>query len=317
MQALQWDGTSLAVNNIQIPQPASGEALVRVLQAGICNTDLEIIRGYYPFNGTLGHEFVGVVEQAADESLVGKRVVADINNSCHTCAMCQIGQPHHCLKRSALGIKGKDGAFAEYLTAPVENLVLVPDTLGNNKAVFAEPLAAALEIQEQVSFSPHEGVAVIGDGKLGLLIVLSLLQAGLEVTLVGHHPERGKLLDNDGLVFCSSAPRKKFPVVIEATGNPSGFETALQLTAARGTMVLKSTYKAPLKFNPGPLVVNEITLIGSRCGPMDKAIDLLASGAVNPACLIQDTIALPGGLEAIARASAKGSMKVLISMADS
>ena len=314
MQALQWDGETLSVNEVAIPEPTPGEVLVRIIQAGICNTDLEIIRGYYSFNGTLGHEFVGIVEQADDDSLVGKRVVTDINNSCHQCAMCQAGQPHHCLKRSALGIKNKDGAFAEYLTTPIENLVLVPDSLDDNLAVFAEPLAAALEIQEQVKFSPHEGVAVIGDGKLGLLIVLSLLQAGLEVTLVGHHPERGKLLDHDGLVFCSSPPQRKFPVVIEATGNPSGFETALELTAPRGTLVLKSTYKTPLEFNPGPLVVNEITLVGSRCGPMDKAIALLASGAINPAALIQETHPLSKGVEAVARASEKGCMKVLISM---
>lgn len=314
MQALQWDGRLLRLNTVPVPEPAPGEVLVRLSKAGICNTDLEIMRGYYPFEGTLGHEFVGIVEQAEDSALIGKRVVADINNSCHQCDMCLAGNPHHCLNRSALGIKDKDGAFAQYLTTPLENLVVVPDSLDDEAAVFAEPLAAALEIQEQVAFSAEDNVAVIGDGKLGLLITLSLLQAGLKVTLLGHHPERVELLDMDGLEFCSTAPDQKYSVVIEATGSPSGFETAMQLTAPRGTLVLKSTYAAPLSFNPGPLVVNEITLLGSRCGPMDKAIALMASGDIKPTRLIQETFEFEKGLEGLARAKQKGCLKILLSM---
>lgn len=314
MQALQWDGHRLHVNTVPVPQPAPGEALVRLTRAGICNTDLEIIRGYYPFHGTLGHEFVGVVEQADDAGWVGARIVADINNSCHHCAMCQSGQPHHCLNRSALGIKNRDGAFAGYLTAPLENLVRVPDTLPDEKAVFAEPLAAALEIREQVDFSPHEAVAVVGDGKLGLLIAMSLLEAGLEVTLVGHHPERGRLQGLEATVFYSTPPDRKFPVVVEATGNPAGFADALALTAPRGTLVLKSTYKDPLAFNPSPLVVNEITLVGSRCGPMHKAVTLMATGAIDPSVLVEATYPLDRGVEAVRRAEEKGSMKILLAM---
>lgn len=314
MQALQWDGKLLQVNSVPIPAPAAGEVLVRVTRAGICNTDLEIIRGYYPFTGTLGHEFTGIVEHAEDAALVGKRVVSDINNSCQQCAMCQAGQAHHCLNRSALGIKDKDGAFAEFLTTPARNLVLVPDEVPDEMAVFAEPLAAALEIQEQVDFSSIKDVAVIGDGKLGLLIAMSLIQAELNVTLIGHHPERATLSGSSQLNYLSSPPETLFPVVIEATGSPSGFEDALALTAPRGTLVLKSTYGTALNFNPAPVVVNEISILGSRCGPMHKAVAAMASAAINPASLIEGSYALKDGVDAVNRADQKGVLKILLCM---
>jgi len=314
MQALQWDGETLQLNEIPVPKPRTGEVLVRVTKAGICNTDLEILRGYYPFNGTLGHEFVGVVEDAEDSSLVGKRIVADINNACGHCAMCQDGHPHHCINRSALGIKDKDGAFARYLTAPAGNLVQVPDSVTDDMAVFAEPLAAALEIKEQVSFQSHEAVAVIGDGKLGLLITLSLLQAGLEVTLVGHHPERVSLGRLSQVSFCSSPPDRLFPVVVEATGSPGGFQDALRLTAPMGTLVLKSTYKSGLNFNPSSLVVNEITLVGSRCGPINKAVALMAENELDPSVLIEESFSLDDGVEAFSEAGKKGRLKILLDM---
>ena len=191
--------------------------------------------------------------------------------------MCLQGQPHHCLNRSALGIKEKDGAFAEYPTTPAANLVLVPDSVPDNQAVFAEPLAAALEIQEQGDFSAVPEAAVIGDGKLGLLISMSLAANGVQTTLVGHHPEHRELLNTESIEFMNSPPSKQFPVVIEATGSPSGFEDALKMTEPMGTLVLKSTYKDPLQLNAAPIVVNELTLLGSRCGPMTKAIDLMAA----------------------------------------
>ena len=172
MQALQWDGKELLLNTVPLPTPESGEVLVRLTKAGICNTDLEILRGYYPFQGTLGHEFVGVVEQAEDDTLIGKRIVSDINNSCHQCDMYNRGNPHHCLNRSALGIKDRDGAFAEFLTTPASNLVMIPEHVPDDMAVSVEPLATALEIQEQIDFSAEDEIAVIGDGKLGLLITL-------------------------------------------------------------------------------------------------------------------------------------------------
>lgn len=314
MQALQWNGTNLAVNEVPAPVPAQGEVLVRLSRAGICNTDLEIIRGYYPFHGTLGHEFVGVVAQAEDDSLVGKRIVADINASCHACRMCRAGHPHHCLKRTALGIKGRDGAFAEYLCAPRENLVLVPDNVPDEQAVFAEPLAAALEIQEQVDFSAHGTAAVIGDGKLGLLIALSLAHSGIEVTLVGHHAERAQLPGLETVSFCSEPPDREFPVVIEATGSPAGFADALRMTEPLGALVLKSTYKDPLSFNPAPLVVNEITLVGSRCGPMDKAVAMMAAKTIDPSVLVQETCKLEDAVRAVDLAAAKGTLKILLEM---
>ena len=314
MKALQWNGSHLALSEVPLPEPADGEALVRLTRAGICNTDLEIMAGYYPFNGTLGHEFVGVVEQARDTSLIGKRVVADINHSCHGCLMCNAGEPHHCQNRSALGIKGKDGAFAEFLTTPTENLVLVPDSLEDDQAVFAEPLAAALEIQEQVDFSDGREAAVIGDGKLGLLICYSLAANGIPTTLIGHHPERKTLLDSPGIQFLDATPDRQFPVVIEATGSSSGFDDALSLTSPKGTLVLKSTYKAALTFNTGPIVVNELTIIGSRCGPMDKAIKVMESGKVNPLPLIEEAYTLEDGVTAISKAKEKGTLKILLMM---
>jgi threonine dehydrogenase-like Zn-dependent dehydrogenase len=314
MQALQWKNQLLQVNEVPVPVPAPGEAVIRVIKAGICNTDLEIIRGYYPFSGTLGHEFVGEVVEAPDNKLVGKRVVSDINASCHQCRLCLAGHPHHCLNRSALGIKARDGAFAEYLTMPTHNLVVLPDMVTDNQAAFAEPLAAALEIQEQIAFKQADPVAVIGDGKLGLLIAASLAEARLNVTLIGHHPERANVLPHPVDNYLTTLPDSQFQFVVEATGSPSGFADAMALTSPRGTLVLKSTYKAPLEFNPSPLVVNEITLIGSRCGPMDKAVDLMASQTLDPARLVQAEYPLNQGVEAIQRASSPGTLKVLLAM---
>jgi len=314
MQALQWKNQQLQVNEVPVPVPAPGEALIRVIKAGICNTDLEIIRGYYPFSGTLGHEFVGEVVEAPHNKFVGKRVVSDINASCHQCRLCLAGHPHHCLNRSALGIKARDGAFAEYLTMPTHNLVGLPDKVTDNQAAFAEPLAAALEIQEQIPFKQSDPVAVIGDGKLGLLIAASLAEARLKVTLIGHHPERADILPYPVDNYVSTLPDSQFQVVVEATGSPVGFADAMALTSPRGTLVLKSTYKAPLEFNPSPLVVNEITLIGSRCGPMDKAVDVMASQALDPARLVQAEYPLNQGVEAIQRAGSPGTLKVLLAM---
>ena len=314
MKALQWNGSNLTVNDVARPELRHGEVLVRVVSAGICNTDLEIIRGYYPFKGTLGHEFVGIIEQAPDTSLVGKRIVADINNVCQQCTMCQAGQAHHCLNRSALGIKGKDGAFAEYLTTPAENLVIVPDNVTNEQAVFAEPLAAALEIQEQVDFSKYGEAVVIGDGKLGLLICAGLAANGVKTTLIGHHPKRQALFKLPNITYAQSLPAKSFPVVIEATGNPSGFNNALALTQPRGTLVLKSTYSEPLVLNAGPIVVNELNIVGSRCGPMDKAVAMIAAGKLDPSCMVTKSYPLDEGVKAVGRAQEKGTLKILLSM---
>jgi threonine dehydrogenase-like Zn-dependent dehydrogenase len=226
--------------------------------------------------------------------------------------MCQKDHPHHCLNRKTLGIHTCDGAFAEYLCAPISNLTFVPEELPDEDAVFAEPLSAALEILEQYNFSEIKDAAVIGDGKLGLLIAMCLSSQGINVSLIGHHPEKYSRLNNSQIHFFTSPPKQKFPLVIEATGNPAGFNDALMMTQAKGCLVLKSTYTDSFEFNPAVLVVNEITLLGSRCGPMDKAVALMDSHLISPRCLIDETFSLKNGLQAIEEASKKGVLKVLV-----
>ena len=312
MQALQWNGSSLAINEVGVPARSPQEALLRVIRAGICNTDLEILRGYHNFRGTLGHEFVGIIEDCDDRSSIGRRVVCDINCACHDCDICASGHPHHCPHRVTLGINGKDGAFAEYINVPTINLVPLPEPLPTDIAVFAEPVAAALEILEQIHWQAGEAASVVGDGKLGLLITMCLAVNGLAVTLIGHHPERLSLLEGFPVQYLASPPERKFALVIEATGHPSGFASALAMTAPRGTLVLKSTCAHGFDFNPAPLVVNEITLLGSRCGPMAKAVNLLASGRIKPERLIEKTFPLADGIATIEYAKRKGALKVLI-----
>jgi len=315
MKALQWNGAVLQVNDVAVPERNRQEALLRIIRAGICNTDLEILRGYHQFHGTLGHEFVGIVEDSEDRANIGQRVVCDINCACHACPTCASGNPHHCPNRVTLGINGKDGAFAEFLTVPVRNLVSLPESLPLDVAVFAEPVAAALEILEQVPCQSGDAVAVVGDGKLGLLIAMCLAHNGLDVHLIGHHPERLAVLESYPARFYSSPPYRKFALVVEATGHDSGFCTALALTAPRGTLVLKSTYAHGFIFNPAPLVVNEITLLGSRCGPMDKAVALLESGKIRSEKLIAKSFPLGDAAAAIDYAKRKGVLKVLIDFA--
>ena len=312
MKALQWDGKVLRVNQVPRPRRNGDESLLRVLCAGVCNTDLEILRGYHNFHGTLGHEFVGVVEHSDDGSLIGQTVVCDINCACGQCAVCRSGNPHHCPNRVTLGINGKDGAFAEYINVPRRNLVPVPESLPPRQAVFAEPVAAALEIMEQVVCRPGDEAAVIGDGKLGLLITMCLVDSGLDVTLIGHHPEKLSLLEGYPVHFSAGVPERSFPLVVEASGNSKGFYAAVSLTAARGTLVLKSTFAGGFEFNPAPLVVNEITLLGSRCGPMAKAVALLDSGRIKPERLIEKTFTLADSAAALEHAGCKGVLKVVI-----
>lgn len=312
MKALQWDGSELRVNDVPRPQRSGDECLLRVLTAGVCNTDLEILRGYHDFHGTLGHEFVGVVEECGDGSLIGKTVVCDINCACGQCPTCRSGSPHHCPNRVTLGINGKDGAFAEYINVPRRNLVLVPESMPLRQAVFAEPVAAALEIMEQVVCRPGDEVAVIGDGKLGLLISMCLADCKLDVTLIGHHPEKVSLLEGYPVRFYATAPERRFPLVVEASGNSNGFNTAVALTAPRGTLVLKSTFAGGFEFNPAPIVVNELTLLGSRCGPMHKAVALLESGRIRPGRLIEKTFPLTESAAALEYAGRGGVLKVLI-----
>ena len=301
--------------DVSRPDVPPGEALVRVLRAGICNTDLELLRGYYPYKGIPGHEFVGVVEQGPIE-LVGQRVVGEINAVCGQCRFCRSGQPTHCENRTVLGIVNRHGAFAEYLTLPVENLHPVPDAVPNDVATFTEPVAAALEIQQQVQVRPDHRVLVVGDGKLGQLVAQTLALTGCDLLLVGRHRHK---LDGAAALgiqtgLADAVTDRTFDLSVECTGNPEGFAIARRALRPRGTLVLKSTYAGELNFDASSLVVDEITLIGSRCGPFPLALQLLATGKVSVEPLIQARYPLEEGLKAFNHAQKKGTLKVLLEM---
>jgi threonine dehydrogenase-like Zn-dependent dehydrogenase len=301
--------------DLPTPTPPEGEALVKVLRAGICNTDLELIRGYYPYRGILGHEFVGVVAEGP-EHLVNQRVVGEINASCGECLFCRRGEPTHCQNRTVLGIVNRNGAFADYLTLPVKNLHPVPDTVETNAATFTEPLAAALEIQEQVSITPEDKVLVVGDGKLGQLVAQSLALTGCNLLVIGRHRQKLENLEALGIPvgFADQIQEGTFDRTVECTGNPEGFAIAVRALRPRGTLILKSTYAGQLTLDASLLVVNEITLIGSRCGPFDKALDLLANHQIDINRLIQAEYPLSQGLEGFQLAQQKGVLKVLLNM---
>lgn len=318
MKALQYQNGHLSLNDLPLPAPGpEGEALVRVILAGICNTDLEIVRGYAGFSGTLGHEFVGVVEESPAPALIGQRVVGEINAGCGHCDLCRAGDSRHCPGRTVLGIVGRDGAFAEYLRLPVGNLLVVPDSVSNRAAVFTEPLAAAAEILDQVTIGPADRVAVLGDGKLGQLVARVLRTAGCDLTLIGKHEAKLKLADEAGIRTLlkdelSAESRHRFDIVVEATGSPSGFEMALGLTRPRGVLVLKSTFHGAVAIDLSRIVVDEISLIGSRCGRFERALELLAAGAVDPSPLISSCYPIDRAVEALTEAGRKGVMKVLL-----
>lgn len=286
------------------PDPPAGEVLVRVLLAGICTTDIELTRGYYPYAGVPGHEFVGLVD--------GQRVVGEINASCGRCEPCRNGRRTHCDSRSVLGIIGRNGAFAEYLTLPAANLHPVPDAVATEEAVFAEPLAAALEIQEQVKIGRDDRVLVVGDGKLGQLIAQTLALTGCKLVVAGRHRSKLALLERRGIATAERTAPRSFDVAVECTGDPAGFAIARSALRARGTLVMKSTYAGELTFNASSLVVDEITLIGSRCGPFEPALRLLEEGAVDVKPLVQATYALDDGLAAFEHAQRTGVLKVLV-----
>ena len=315
MQALRFIGGRLYLD--EVPRPiAAGESLIRVTKSGICNTDIEIIRGYAGFAGTIGHEFVGVVEESGNTELVGKRVVGEINAGCGVCTLCRAGDPRHCPDRTVLGIKGRDGAHAEFLRLPEANLVEVPDSVSDEQAVFAEPLAAAYGIAEQVNVLSDTRVAVIGDGKLGILCALSLGLLSNRVTLIGRHASKLNIAERQGIESLLSADAAKmssaFDVVVEASGSESGFATALDLVRPRGKIVLKSTFQGRPAWEAWRVVVDEITIVGSRCGRFRPAVQLLADGKIDVAPLISDDLPLSRGVEAVAEAQAKGVMKVLL-----
>lgn len=314
MQGLWLENNQLQLRtDITIPEPPPGEALVRVLCAGICNTDLELKRGYYPYTGILGHEFVGVVEQGP-EHLVNQRVVGEINAVCGRCRFCRSGQPTHCENRTVLGIVNRNGAFAEYLCLPIENLHPVPNNIPTEVATFTEPLAAALEIQQQVKLHPDDRVLVVGDGKLGILVAQTIALTGCDLLVVGRHRDKLAHLEARGIKtgFADTVTDRAFDISVECTGNSEGFALARRALRPRGTLVLKSTYAGNLSLDASSLVVDEITLIGSRCGPFAPALDLLQQEKVDVKSLINARYPLADGLTAFERAQTKGVLKVLL-----
>ncbi len=301
--------------DLPTPQPAVGEALIRVHLAGICATDLEMVRGYYPFDGIPGHEFVGEVVRAdSAPQWEGRRVVGEINVICGTCTQCQHGRPTHCENRTVLGILGRDGAFAEYLTLPIANLHAVPDEVPDEHAVFTEPLAAALEIQQQIHVHPTDRVLVVGAGRLGQLIAWTLALTGCDLAVVARHEPQRTLLEKRGIRTLTEeeVPHWGMDVVVEATGSPTGFALAKYAVRPRGVIVLKSTYAGELSLDASRLVVDEVTVVGSRCGPFAPALRHLRNGLIDPDDLITARYPLEKGLEAFQKASQPGVFKVLL-----
>jgi threonine dehydrogenase-like Zn-dependent dehydrogenase len=298
------------------PVPPAGEARVRVLKAGICNTDLELLRGYYPFTGVLGHEFVGVVESEGEWR--GKRVCGEINVTCGVCAQCRAGRPTHCERRTTLGMHSRHGAFAHYLTLPYKNLQAVPASVTDDEAVFTEPLAASVEILEQVHLHPSDTVVVLGDGKLGLLCAQVMATTGCNMLAIGKHSAKLRILEARGIrtALITEAPSLRADVVVECTGHANGFALACQFLRPRGTLVLKSTYAGSLTVDMSRLVVDEVTLIGSRCGPFAPALDLLARKRVDVTSLIQARYPLKDGVLALEKAGRPGMLKVLLDIAE-
>jgi threonine dehydrogenase-like Zn-dependent dehydrogenase len=316
MKALRFKEGELGLEEVAVPR-REGEALVRVLMAGICNTDLEIVRGYAGFSGTLGHEFVGVVEDSPDHSQIGRRVVGEINAGCGACELCRANDPRHCARRTVLGIHLRDGAFAEYLSLPPQNLLAVPDVVSDRQAVFTEPLAAACEILDQVEITPAHRVAVIGDGKLGQLIARVLATTGCKLVLIGKHADKLRLAAEAGietieLAALNLGQATGFDFVVEASGAQSGLELALDLVRPRGAIILKSTFHGATQLDTWRIVVNEISVIGSRCGRFERALRLLERRAVDVEKLIADEFSLRDGVAAMNRAQSTGTLKVLL-----
>lgn len=320
MKALHWNGNTLALES-SYPPPLSifnspslsPTALVKVHLAGICSTDLQIFKGYMGFTGVPGHEFVGTVSEGPSDWL-GRRVVGEINFACGRCEFCARDLGRHCSRRSVMGILNADGAFAEYVAVPLANLHLVPDGIADEEAVFTEPLAAAFEILTQVQIDHGHEVLVIGDGKLANLCAQVLACTGAKVTAMGKHEDKLKLIKPAGVrtVLLKDWQTRQFDFVVEASGSASGLELALTATRPRGTLVLKSTIAGAHQVSLAPVVINEINLIGSRCGPFPDALAALAARRIAIAPLIERVFSLDDGLPAVVQASRPGARKILL-----
>lgn len=315
MIAVHLENRRVEVRRRPKPRRHRGFALIRLLCGGICNTDLELQRGYYNFRGTPGHEFVGEVIEADNRRLVGRRVVGEINLNCGRCSWCARGLGRHCPSRSVLGIVGHPGAFSEFFTLPEENLHAVPESVPTESAVFTEPLAAACEILEQVRIPRGAPVAVLGDGKLGLLVAQVLQVHGAQVHLFGHHKDKLRIASAAGVhaeISSGRLPAGAYDWVVEATGSPGGFRQALGMVRPRGAVIMKSTVHGTVPLDMAPVVVNEITLVGSRCGLFGPALKLLRAGKIRVADMISDRFPLEEAPRAFRRAARKGTLKVLL-----
>ena len=313
MNALWLEDNKLSLRDISPPRKPN-EALIKIRKAGVCSTDLELVKGYYPYIGVIGHEFVGEVVEADDASWIGRRAVGEINVVCGKCEQCLNGRPTHCEHRTVLGIVNRNGTFAEYTTLPIANLHHVPDSVPDEMAVFTEPLAAALEIQDQIQIKPTDRVLLIGAGRLGQLIAQTLALTGCDLRVVARHAHQQNLLKARGIRRITEEEIQpwRWDIVIEATGSPSGFSIARRAIRPRGTMVLKSTYKGEMNVNFSSIVVDEIQLVGSRCGPFEPALRLMESRQVDPTVLIAAEFKLCEALKAFEHAAETGVLKVLV-----
>lgn len=313
MNALWLEDNKISLRDIPEPR-RENEVLIRIRKAGICSTDLELVRGYYPYTGVIGHEFVGEVVDSNDASWIGQRVVGDINATCGQCEQCLNGRPTHCEHRTVLGIVNRDGTFAEYTTLPLANLHRVPDSVPDEMAVFTEPLAAALEIQDQVQVKPTDRVLLVGAGRLGQLIAQTLALTGCDLRVAARHAHQQALLKARGIRTITEEEIQpwRWDLVVEATGSPEGFSLARRAVRPRGIMVLKSTYKGDMRTSFSSLVVDEIHLVGSRCGPFEPALRLMESKQVDPTVLIAAEFRLGQALKAFEHAAETGVLKVLV-----
>jgi len=315
MLAIHLQSGRVEVRKQPLPRVPENFARIRLLAAGICSTDLELQRGYYDFRGTPGHEFVGEVSEANDSTWIGQRVAGEINLACGKCSWCARKLGRHCPNRTVLGIVKHPGAFREFLTLPVRNLHRVPKSIPDDHAVFIEPVAAACEILDQIKIAPREKVAVLGDGKLGLLIAQVLNAHGAQVHLFGRRRHKLAIAERAGVaaeLIKRNLPERAYPIVIDATGSADGLRAAIAMCIPRGTVVMKSTVHGLVPIDTAPAIVNEITLVGSRCGRFEPAIRLLASNKVRVADLISEKFPLDRAPEAFARAATKGILKILL-----
>lgn len=328
MKSLWLEDNQISLREVAQPIKPN-EALIKIRKAGICSTDIELVKGYYPYTGILGHEFVGEVVAISPSPLhpsptgrgdggegiiVGDRVVGEINVSCNQCEQCLNGRPTHCENRTVLGVINRDGTFAEFTTLPITNLHIVPASVSDEMAVFTEPLAAALEIQQQIQINPTDRVLLIGAGRLGQLIAYTLALTGCDLHVVARHNRQQELLKARGIRIIAEEDVQpwRWDIVVEATGSPSGFSLAKQAIRPRGTLVLKSTYKGEMNVNFSSIVVDEINIIGSRCGPFEPALRLMESKQVDPTVLIDAEYSLGDGLKAFEHAAESGVLKVLV-----